>query len=92
MKYSRSLVTALVCVASSRTHAAYYEPISTIVQVRTSDPALWGDYDFLKLNGVTSAGNCATEFGLVLVRLPHSKAFTAAPCCASVGQARPGES
>lgn len=80
--------TAFVCLltASHVSHAAYYEPTGTIHTIGTSDPALWGDFDYLKLDSVTSAGNCAVDNGLVLVRLPHSKAYAAALAAQAAGR------
>jgi hypothetical protein len=82
MKNKRVVSVAMFALlgeaAGTASHAAFFEPTSTIHTVGTSDPALWGEFDYLVLDGVTSAGNCALEGGLVLVRLPHAKAYAAA--------------
>jgi hypothetical protein len=66
--------------------AAYFEPISTIHTVGTSDPSLWGDFDYLVLSDGGVAGNCALESGRLLVRLPHAKSYAAALSAQAAGK------
>lgn len=80
MRIAQTTALALLgFIASAAAHATFFEPTSTIRIVATADPALWGDFDYLLLNNFSSAGNCGiSNEGLVLVRLPHTKAYAAA--------------
>lgn len=80
-----ALATTLVAPAS---YAAYYEFTASIHTVATADPALWGQFDYLLLDGVTSAGNCYVEpnSGKVLIILPTPKAYATALAAQSAGR------
>jgi hypothetical protein len=69
-------------------NAAYFEQTALIDTVSTSAPDLWGDWEYILLDGWTSAGSCLRESpnGLVLVRLTHSKAFAAALAAQAAGR------
>ncbi len=87
---ARRVCFALVSVAAMAVPpsalAAFYEFTNTVSAVGTSAPDLWGDFDYLLLNGPTSAGNCAFDAGKLLVRLPHSKAYATALSAHAAGK------
>jgi hypothetical protein len=73
-----ALVSLAAMAAPPKSLAAFYEFTNTIAAPGTAAPDLWGDFDYLLLNGPTSAGNCAFDSGKLLVHLPHSKAYASA--------------
>jgi hypothetical protein len=67
-------------VAAPVSHAAFYSFTTTIHTVGTSDPALWGEFNYLFLDTATSAGSCPTDptTGKVYIMLPTEKAYSTA--------------
>lgn len=74
-----SLGAAAAILGTSVSHAAYYDFTTTIHAVGTIDPALWA-IDYVLLDNVTTAGNCAVDpnSGKVLIVLPTAKSYAAA--------------
>jgi hypothetical protein len=83
---SIALVSAAAMSVPQSSLAAYYEFTNTVFAVGTAAPDLWGNFDYLLLNGVSSAGNCVFDGGKLLVLLPQPKAYATALSAHAAGK------
>lgn len=66
-----ALLASAICVGMAPlvpAHAAPYEPTSTVLFIRSHDTSFGANVDWFAMQGVTSAGNCAKDNGLVVFR------------------------
>jgi hypothetical protein len=75
-----SLSIASGMLTAPTSHAAYFDLTTTIHAVGSADPTLWGEFDYVLLDNVASAGNCAVDpnSGKVLIVLTTPKQFAMA--------------
>lgn len=84
MKVSKRTLLSLCLVsgtiATATSHAAYFDFTTTVYAVGSSDPDLWGDFDYVLLDNVASAGNCVVDpnTGKVLIILATPKQYAMA--------------
>lgn len=75
-----SLAVTSGMLAAPTSHAAYFDFTTTIHAVGSADPDLWGEFNYVLLDNVASAGNCAVDpsSGKVLIILTTPKLYAAA--------------
>ena len=85
----KKLILLKAALLSFAAHSANYEGEGTINTLRVLSQSMYGtDYDWLSVNGFSSAGGCSTYNGLAIMLIPNEdeRAFSIALAAQMAGK------